>query len=90
MSKANTVEDNFVEGLVAGFLSQVEDEYRSARKKFPRFKSGHEGYGVILEETEELWELVKKAKNRTSFDVKMRKECIQIAAMALAFYLELT
>ena len=75
------------EGITTGFLSQVEDEYRSARKKFGDFKSPHEGYGVILEELDELWELIKTNQGRSS---KTREECIQIAAMAMAYYVELS
>lgn len=89
MSKANTVEDNLCEGFVAGFLSQVQDEYVRARGIFPKMNAAHEGYGVIQEEFDELWELIKKKRTRKN-EVKMRCECIQIAAMVMAFYLEVT
>ena len=76
-----------MQGLIQGFGSQIEEEYRRARKKFGDFNSPHEGYGIILEELDELWELIKKNKGRT---VAARKECIQLGAMIMAYYLELT
>jgi hypothetical protein len=46
----------------------------------------HEGYAVILEELDELWDLVKAYPKRASTD-DMRPEAIQIAAMAVRFVL---
>ena len=52
-----------------------------------RFASAHEGYAVLLEEVDELWDLVKmKKKSRPSGE--MLKEAIQVAAMALRFATE--
>jgi hypothetical protein len=34
-------------------------EYDRATEKFGPFNSDHEGYGVMLEEMDELWEVVK-------------------------------
>lgn len=42
----------------------------------------HEGYAVILEELDELWVEIKKKKPDTQ---EMRKEAIQVAAMAVRF-----
>ena len=81
------VENYRVEGKIDGFLAQVETEYLKARAKFGDFKSPHEGYAVIFEELDELWDLVKENQGRS---VKTREECIQIAAMAMAYYLELS
>ena len=44
--------------------------------------SPHEGYAVLLEEVDELWDEVRK---RHPDRAAMRKEAIQIAAMALRF-----
>lgn len=59
------------------------------------FNSVHEGYAVLLEEVDELWDEVKKnplkmAGGREQHRQLMRKEAIQVAAMALRFVSELT
>jgi NTP pyrophosphatase (non-canonical NTP hydrolase) len=56
--------------------------------KYPLFRSAHEGYAIILEEMDELWELVKIKQKDRDYD-KMRKEIIQIGAMSLAFLIEI-
>ena len=59
-------------------------EVQRAREKYPAFNSRHEGYAVLLEEVDELWEEVKK--NNLNLSVEdMRKEAIQIGAMAIRF-----
>lgn len=63
-------------------LCEVEAELDRAVSLFPPFNSLHEGYAVMLEEFDELWENVKiNQKNRNPTEIK--KECVQIAAMAL-------
>lgn len=63
---------------------QAEAEARTAMLTWPVWNSAHEGYAVLLEEVEELWEHVKtKQKNRDL--AAMRQEAIQIAAMAMRF-----
>lgn len=68
-------------------VSLAFDELVKAREKWPRFNSAHEGYGVLLEEVDELWEHVKTNQKRRDLRA-MRKEAIQIAAMALRFAVE--
>lgn len=51
------------------------------------WNSAHEGYGIILEELDELWEHVKTKQKRRDLEA-MRKEAIQVAAMAVRFALE--
>lgn len=63
-------------------LSEIANELSGAREKHPAFNSAHEGYAVILEELDELWD---EAKRRDASKDAMRKEAIQVAAMALRF-----
>lgn len=64
------------------------EEVDRAKKKFPAdFNSVHEGYAVILEETDELWD---ECKQKTIDVNKMRKEAVQCAAMCLRFIAELS
>jgi hypothetical protein len=64
-------------------MEEIQKELKRARKKFPSFKSQHEGYAVILEELDELWDNVKTNKRNDA-----RKEAIQVAAMAMRFILD--
>jgi len=63
-------------------VRDVVDELAQARAKFPAFNSAHEGYAVILEELDELWLEVQKKDRSQKF---MRKEAMQVAAMAIRF-----
>lgn len=59
-------------------------EYNKARVKHKPMNSAHEGYAVILEELEEMWEEIKKDNIKNA-----RLEAYQVAAMCLAFLLEI-
>jgi hypothetical protein len=48
------------------------------------FNSTHEGYGVLLEEVDELWDDVKSNQKINSLD-----EAIQVGAMALRYMTDL-
>lgn len=64
------------------------DEVASAISKFPRpFYNAHEGWALLFEEVDELWDQVK-IKQGTRDVAKMRKEAIQVAAMAIRFAAE--
>ena len=63
-------------------VGEVLDELRKARQKFAPMHGPHEGYAVILEELEELWQEVKRKDRVTGL---MRAEAVQVAAMALRF-----
>lgn len=63
-------------------LDAIADEVSRAEAKHAPMNSLHEGYAVLLEEVDELWDEVKKqtaARNREA----IRKECVQVAAMAV-------
>jgi hypothetical protein len=60
-------------------IAAVNKEIVRANNKFPLFKSQHEGYAVLLEEVDELWDSIKLNERPTL----IQKECIQVAAMAI-------
>ncbi len=68
-------------------MSSILREYRKARTKFKPMYNYHEGYAIIKEEVDELWDAIKGKD--TFRDVQVMKEAIQIGAMALAFLVEL-
>lgn len=68
----------------ARIMFEILEEYRRATRKFKPFNSAHEGYAVMLEELDELWEVVRLKKSQRKIE-GMREEAIQVAAMALRF-----
>lgn len=52
--------------------------------KWPGFNSAHEGYAILREEVDELWDHVKVNQKKRDLDA-MRAEAIQVAAMAIKF-----
>lgn len=72
--------------LITSITADIIDEFNRATHKHPKFNSRHEGYAILLEEVEELWEEIKKnhVKN-PEVKATQRKEAIQVAAMALRF-----
>lgn len=67
-------------------LSEIKEELQRA-SVWPAMNSAHEGYAVLAEEVDELWEHVKTNQKRRDIDA-MRKEAVQVAAMAIRFALE--
>lgn len=60
------------------------EEVESATAIWPAFNSAHEGFAVLKEEVDELWDHVKTNQKRRDLPA-MRREAIQVAAMALRF-----
>lgn len=73
------------EQLKDEIFKAVRAEVDTATEKFAAFNSTHEGYAVILEELDELWECVKQNDQTTA----MYNEAIQVAAMAIRFVMDL-
>lgn len=69
-------------------LYEVGKEVERAMKLYPTFNSLHEGYAVILEELDELWDAIKASKSLDA-DEAMCRECVQVAAMAVRFIQDL-
>jgi hypothetical protein len=67
-------------------IKLIEDELERAQKEFPAFHSGHEGYAVLKEELEELWEEIKAGRESKHEGIS---EAVQTAAMALRFLIDL-
>jgi len=65
-------------------LHDIGQEVMRARAKFKPFNSAHEGYAVLLEEVDELWEEVKRHQSARNPE-RMRTEAVQVAAMAVRF-----
>lgn len=64
----------------------VSEELTRALTKHRSMASSHEGYAVILEEVDELWDEIK----RQNPDVQhLAKEAAQVAAMGLRFLIDL-
>ncbi len=61
------------------FMQAVMAEVVRARAKHGDMHSLHEGYAVLLEETDELWDAIKK---QTPDRANIREELVQVAAMA--------
>jgi NTP pyrophosphatase (non-canonical NTP hydrolase) len=63
------------------------EEIKRAKSMYGDFASCHEAYAVLLEEVDELWDEVKQ---RHQDKAKIRKEALQVAAMAIRMAAELT
>jgi hypothetical protein len=68
-------------------LPQIANEVNRAIRLYPKFNSLHEGYAILFEEVDELWEHVRVKQIKRDPE-KITKECIQIAAMAVRIILD--
>lgn len=69
---------------VTEIVHDVLAELIRATNMFGPFNSAHEGYSVMLEEVDEVWDHVKMKQSKRDPHA-MRSEAIQIAAMAIRF-----
>ena len=69
---------------------QVREELVLATENFPPMRSQHEGYAILLEEVDELWEAVRLKQSNPDRPTRIRKEAIQVAAMAMRFLKDCT
>lgn len=67
-------------------LAEVRDEIERAVRKHRPMQSAHEGYAVILEELDELWDEVKSDNGRSADGIH---EAIQVAAMGVRYVADL-
>lgn len=68
-------------------VSIVTAELARAQAKFAPFNSPHEGYAVIKEELDELWERVRTKPGGRTTDAM--GEAMQVAAMGLRYLVNL-
>lgn len=66
----------------------VNVEICLSKDKHKPFNSSHEGYGVLLEELDEVWEEIKESKSYT-LSKEAKQELIQVAAVAMRMINEL-
>jgi len=64
-------------------IAKVIEEMERATQEHGTFHSTHEGYAVMKEELEELWEEIKKNDG-----ARINEEALQLAAMALRFLVD--
>ena len=75
--------------LLHSALKDVLEELAEATLKHGSFHSAREGFAVLMEEVDELWDEVKCSNNTTN-PLLLRNEAKQVAAMALRFMIDLT
>jgi hypothetical protein len=68
-------------------VALIVSELEQAKAIWPPFNSAHEGFAVLKEEVDELWDEIKVNQKRRDLP-KMYKEAKQVAAMALRFMRE--
>lgn len=73
---------------ISDIIDEVRAELSRAIDGFPAFNTAHEGYAVLLEEVDELWAHVKVKQGKRDV-VRMQREAVQVAAMAIRFALDL-
>lgn len=72
---------------LARVVNEVCEEVSSAMDNWPPMNSAHEAFAIMAEEVDELWDHVKTNQKRRDLSA-MRKEAIQVAAMAVRFAVE--
>jgi hypothetical protein len=74
-------EERKEDGGMTQFEINVAIELQNAKAKYRPMASAHEGWAVIREEVDELWDEVKKKPSKRD-TIAMYEELVQIAAMA--------
>lgn len=70
-------------------LEEIHEEYVRSMNKFGNFSSAHEGYAILLEEVDELWNEIKRRPSDVD-NIAMMKEARHVAAMAYKMMLFLS
>lgn len=65
-------------------IEKVIAEYERASKLHKPFNSSHEGFAILKEECDEMWDCIKQNEVDHA-----RREAMQVAAMALRFLIDI-
>lgn len=84
MSEVEVFNNKIPYSDIDAVMTKVFKEIETAMGNWPTFNSAHEGFAVLKEEVDELWEHVKTNQKKRDIPA-MHKEAIQIAAMAIRF-----
>ena len=68
-------------------IELIVEEFDKATAANGAFNSAHEGYAVMLEELDELWDEIKKKASQRDME-KLKKEAVQVAAMGFRFLID--
>lgn len=70
-----------------GILALIRADVIKCRRKRKPFNSPHEGYAVLQEEVDELWDEVKADNGR---ELSALEEATQVGAMAVRYIMDIT
>ena len=83
---SNEIEDEELQ--IEQIFHSIYDELSFALNKYGSFNSAHEGYAIILEEMDELWDEIKAKQGSRDWE-NIEKESIQVAAMTIRFIFDI-
>lgn len=66
-------------------MQKIKTELMLTDAQKPSFHSTHEGYAILKEEVDELWDEIKTSKAFDRANLMMVNEAVQVAAMAIKF-----
>ena len=72
---------------MTNIITEINEELNRSYENYGKFNSTHEGYAVILEELDELWDEIRMKEPDKE---KMKHEAMQTCAMLLKFINDLT
>jgi hypothetical protein len=70
-------------GKLNNVLEDTKKAYLSAVARYGKFHSPHEGYAILLEELNELWDVVKLHPATPGRNLKIHEEASHVAVMAI-------
>ena len=82
----STTANTQLEDRIDAILASVREEVLAAAIKHKPMNSAHEGYAVLFEEVDELWDHVKAD---TGYTAEAMDEARQISAMGVRYILDL-